>query len=75
MLSPSRRSSGQEEKMKIGRLFVVPDVPRAGAAVVADSLMAAGCAVAATLIISADGGSLHAMFIGLRGHLLALFGG
>lgn len=61
--------------MKIARLFGGRPVPQAGAAVVADSLMAAGCAVAATLIISANGGSLHAVVIDLRTHLLALFGG
>lgn len=61
--------------MKIAPLFGGRPMPQIRAAVVADSLMAAGCAMAATLIISADGGSLHAVFIGLRNHLLALLGG
>ena len=61
--------------MRIAQLFGGHPAPRAGAAIVADSLMAAGCAVATTLIISADGGSLHAVVIDLRTHLLALFGG
>ena len=51
------------------------DGPRFGAHAVEHALLAAGLAVATIVVVSADGGSLHSVLAGLRGHLLALLGG
>lgn len=49
---------------------------RPGAAVAAqDALLAAGSAVAAVVLVSADGGSLSSAIAYLQDHLLVLVGG
>lgn len=61
--------------MKIAHFLGGRHEPGLAAGVVADSLMAAGVAVATVLILSADGGSLSSVIAYLQDHLFVLIGG